>query len=272
MTRRARIVILDDNRDLCEALAEYLTRLGYDVTCCMAAWEFDAALSAGAPDLLILDLNLPGENGMSILARLGSSRSFPVIILTGTDDVVDRVLGLEMGAADFVVKPVNPRELSARIAGVLNRQTGRVRTLVMFETASVDLAAARLLKANGETERLSAGEIALIWAFSLNPGRVLTRDKLLELAPANRTRPTTARSTRASRGCDASSAPRPCRPCVAGVMCFTRRIRPIRPSEKSPINRIRLEAERSNACGRRLPLKQLKQSAPGPDMDRKQGR
>jgi DNA-binding response OmpR family regulator len=184
MTRGAHIVILDDERDLCDSLAEYLTRLGYVVTCCGAAWEFDTILAAGAPDLLLLDLNLPGENGMSILTRLGSKRTFPVIVLTGNQDLIDRVLGLEMGADDFVVKPVNPRELSARIAGLLNRQAGRVRTLVMFETSSVDIAAARLLKANGETERLSAGEIALIRAFSLNPGRVLTRDELLELAPA----------------------------------------------------------------------------------------
>jgi DNA-binding response OmpR family regulator len=184
MTRGARIVILDDERDLGEALAEYLSRLGHTVTYCAAAWEFDAVLAAGAPDLLVLDLNLPGEGGLSILTRLGSKRAFPVIVLTGNQDLVDRVLGLEMGADDFVLKPVNPRELSARIAGLLNRQAGRVRPLVMFETASVDIAAARVLKANGDTERLSAGEIALIRAFSLNPGKVLTRDELLELAPA----------------------------------------------------------------------------------------
>jgi DNA-binding response OmpR family regulator len=184
MTRRARIVILDDERDLGEALAEYLTHVGYDVTCCTAAWEFDSAMAAGAPDLLVLDLSLPGEGGLSILTRLGSNRAFPVIVLTGNQDVVDRVVGLEMGADDFVLKPVNPRELAARIAGLLNRQGGRVRTLVMFETTSVDIAAARLLKADGETERLSPGEIALIRAFSQNPGRVLTRDELLELAPA----------------------------------------------------------------------------------------
>jgi DNA-binding response OmpR family regulator len=183
MSRRSRIVLVDDERDLTEALAEYLSRLGYDVTCCAAAWELDAALAAEAPDLLVLDLNLPGEGGLSILARLGTERAFPVLVLTANQDVVDRVLGLEMGADDFVVKPVNPRELSARIGGLLNRQAGRARALVMFETASVDLAAARLLKADGGSERLSAGEIALIRAFSLHPGRVLTRDELLELAP-----------------------------------------------------------------------------------------
>ena len=82
MTRGAHIVILDDERDLCDSLAEYLTRLGYVVTCCGAAWEFDTILAAGAPDLLLLDLNLPGENGMSILTRLGSKRTFPVIVLS----------------------------------------------------------------------------------------------------------------------------------------------------------------------------------------------
>src|SRR5437762_8505626 len=106
MNRRPRIAILDDERDLGEALGEYLSRLGYEVACCGAAWEFDAILAAGAPDLLVLDLNLPGEGGLSILTRLGSSRAFPVIVLTANQDVIDRVLGLEMGADDFVLKPV----------------------------------------------------------------------------------------------------------------------------------------------------------------------
>src|SRR5262245_6303922 len=176
MARRAHIAILDDERDLTEALAEYLTALSYEVSCYAAPWEFDAALERGAPDLLVLDLNLPGESGFSVLRRLGAKRTFPVIMLTGNPEVVERVLGLEMGGEDHVIKPVNRPDLAARIAGQLSRREGRQRALVAFETTSVDMAAARLLKADGETERLSPGEIALVRAFSQNPRRVLSRD------------------------------------------------------------------------------------------------
>ncbi|MFX7776378.1 DNA-binding response regulator, partial [Acinetobacter baumannii] len=89
----------------------------------------------------------------------------------------DRVLGLELGADDYVQKPVELRELAARVAGILQRRLGRRRQLVVFETASVDLIAARVLKADGSTERLSAGEVALIRAFADSPGKVLTREE-----------------------------------------------------------------------------------------------
>ncbi len=184
MARRGRIAVLDDEPDWSDAVKEYLTDLGYDVDCLRAAWELEPYLAREKPDLIILDLGLPGEGGIDILIRTDLASDIAVLVLTGNPDPVDRVLGLELGAEDYVQKPVELRELAARVAGILQRRLGRRRNLVVFETASVDLVAARILKADGSTDRLSAGEVALIRAFADNPGKVLTREEIMERAPA----------------------------------------------------------------------------------------
>lgn len=184
MARRGRIAVLDDEPDWSDAVKEYLTDLGYDVDCLKAAWELEPYLAREKPDLIILDLGLPGEGGIDILIRTDLASDTAVLVLTGNPDPVDRVLGLELGAEDYVQKPVELRELAARVAGILQRRLGRRRSLVVFETASVDLVAARILKADGSTDRLSAGEVALIRAFADNPGKVLTREEIMERAPA----------------------------------------------------------------------------------------
>jgi DNA-binding response OmpR family regulator len=184
MARRGRIAVLDDEPDWVDAVQEYLTDLGYDVDCLKAAWELEPYLAREKPDLIILDLGLPGEGGIDILIRMDLASDIAVLVLTGNPDPVDRVLGLELGADDYVQKPVELRELAARVAGILQRRLGRRRNLVVFETASVDLVAARILKADGSTDRLSAGEVALIRAFAENPGKVLTREEIMERAPA----------------------------------------------------------------------------------------
>ncbi|MBL8570911.1 MAG: response regulator transcription factor [Phreatobacter sp.] len=184
MARRGRIAVLDDEPDWSDAVKEYLTDLGYDVDCLKAAWELEPYLAREKPDLIILDLGLPGEGGIDILIRTDLASDIAVLVLTGNPDPVDRVLGLELGAEDYVQKPVELRELAARVAGILQRRLGRRRNFVVFETASVDLVAARILKADGSTDRLSAGEVALIRAFADNPGKVLTREEIMERAPA----------------------------------------------------------------------------------------
>lgn len=184
MARRGRIVVLDDEPDWGDAVREYLTDLGYEVDCLRAAWELEPYLAREKPDLIILDVGLPGESGLDILIRTDLASDVAVLVLTGNPDPVDRVLGLELGAEDYVQKPVELRELAARVAGILQRRLGRRRSLVVFETASVDLVAARILKADGSTDRLSAGEVALIRVFAENPGRVLTREEIMERAPA----------------------------------------------------------------------------------------
>ncbi len=184
MARRGRIAVLDDEPDWVDAVREYLTDLGYDVDCLKAAWELEPYLARERPDLIILDIGLPGESGIDILIRTDLASDIAVLVLTGNPDPIDRVLGLELGADDYVQKPVELRELAARVAGILQRRLGRRRSLVVFEQASVDLVAARILKVDGSTDRLSAGEVALIRIFAENPGKVLTREEIMELAPA----------------------------------------------------------------------------------------
>ena len=184
MTSAARLLIVDDERDLAEAFAEYLGDLGHDVAIAGSAWELESALDRHGADLVVLDVDLPGRSGLELIRDGAIPEGTAVIVLTGNPDSIDRVIGLELGADDYVQKPVDPRELAARIAGVLRRRQGRRRPLVAFETVSVDLAAARLLRENGIAERLSPGEISLVRAFAENPGRVLSREELIDLAPA----------------------------------------------------------------------------------------
>ncbi|WP_296576231.1 response regulator transcription factor [Phreatobacter sp.] len=184
MARRGRIAVLDDEPDWVDAVREYLTDLGYDVDCLKAAWELEPYLARERPDLIILDIGLPGESGIDILIRTDLASDIAVLVLTGNPDPIDRVLGLELGADDYVQKPVELRELAARVAGILQRRLGRRRSLVVFEQASVDLVAARILRVDGSTDRLSAGEVALIRIFAENPGKVLTREEIMEQAPA----------------------------------------------------------------------------------------
>lgn len=180
----ARVLFVDDEPDLAEALAEYFEALGHQVRTATDGIAMEAALRAGPVDLIVLDLNLPGRGGFDILSDPDLLGGAAVIILTGNPDAVDRIVGLEMGADDYVQKPVDPRELAARAAAVLARRGGRARAVVPFETTSADLAAARVLLPEGGTEALSAGEVALIRAFADHPHRLLTRDDLLDLAPA----------------------------------------------------------------------------------------
>lgn len=184
MARRGRIAVVDDEPDWAEAVRDYFADLGYDVDCLKAAWELEPYLARSRPDLVILDIGLPGENGIDILIRTDLASDVAVLVLTGNPDPVDRILGLELGADDYVQKPVELRELAARVAGILQRRLGRRRNLVIFEQACVDLVAARILKVDGSTDRLSAGEVALIRVFAENPGRVLTREEIMERAPA----------------------------------------------------------------------------------------
>jgi DNA-binding response OmpR family regulator len=185
MAARARIVIVDDEVDLAEAYAEYLEDLGHDVTVASSVSGLDAEMARGPVDLVILDLNMPGEGGMDALRRLRGAGFGPVLILTANPDPIERVIGLELGADDFVVKPVEPQELAARAAGLLRRYGGAARDLVAFERATVDLGAARLLRIGQAPERLGPGEVVLIRTFTRHPNQVLTREDLMRLAPAD---------------------------------------------------------------------------------------
>lgn len=184
MARYAKLVLVDDEPDLVEAFADYLSALGHEVRTAGSAAECDLLLDREPADLVVLDVNMPGENGLDYLRRLRETRAMPVLVLTGVPDPVDRILGLELGADDFVLKPCDPQELAARIAGLLNRYRITTREVVRFEQATVDLTASRLLRIGQPPERLGPGEVMLVRAFAARPNILLTRDELMDLAPA----------------------------------------------------------------------------------------
>jgi DNA-binding response OmpR family regulator len=190
-----RILIVDDEPDLRRVLAEYLTKHGFSVRTAAGGAELDAQLGEKAADLLILDINMPGENGLSIARRVRAGGDMPILMLTAADEVIDRVVGLEIGADDYVTKPFDLRELLARIRTIL-RRTERTGSLVpaaappvrapvqgvRFGRVVLDIDARCLFSDDGEPMELTAMEFDLLHVFTQNPNRVLTRDRLLELA------------------------------------------------------------------------------------------
>jgi two-component system phosphate regulon response regulator OmpR len=193
-----RILVVDDEPELRRVLAEYLAKHGFAVRTAAGGAELDTLLGEQAADLLILDINMPGENGISIARRVRAGGHVPILMLTAADEVVDRVVGLEIGADDYVTKPFDLRELLARIRAVLRRaeraggpapatpsaappRTAPARS-VRFGRAVLDLDARCLFQDDGEPMELTAMEFDLLHVFAQNPNRVLTRDRLLELA------------------------------------------------------------------------------------------
>jgi two-component system, OmpR family, response regulator len=197
MLDRNRLMLVDDEAELRAMVAEYLGRHGYAVGTAANGRELDAHLGNAMPDLLILDVNMPGEGGFEIARRIRARSDVPIIMLTAADDVVDRVVGLEIGADDYVTKPFDLRELRARIQAVL-RRNARVPAapppeltamMVRFGDLRLDIEARRLLQENGEELELTAMEYDLLAAFAHNPNRVLTRERLLDLAHNRDTEP-----------------------------------------------------------------------------------
>ena len=186
------ILVCDDERDLREMLEQYLVRRGFRVALAADAEELRASIEAERPDLVLLDINMPGEDGLSALRRLRVDSAVPVLMLTAAAETVDRILGLEMGADDYLGKPVDLRELEARIKAVLRRGPAQAaapgqapedtRTLQPFGDHMLDLDGASLLDPEGVEVPLTAMEFRLIALFARNRGRVLNRDQILEQA------------------------------------------------------------------------------------------
>lgn len=178
------VLVVDDDPQLRELLARYLGEQGFRVSAVADAHAMDALLKHELPDLLILDLMLPGEDGLSIARRLRASYSFPIIMLSARGEEVDRIVGLEVGADDYLPKPFNPRELLARIRAVLRRphlkQTTSSNSLIRFGAFELDLER-HALKRNGAELDLTAGEFALLRILVEHPNQVLSRDRLIDL-------------------------------------------------------------------------------------------
>jgi two-component system OmpR family response regulator len=183
-----RVVLVDDDPGIRDVVSEFLSRHGFEVEAVADGAGLNRALNAKAADLVVLDVMLPGEDGLQICRRLSGPDGPAVIMLSAMGEETDRIVGLELGADDYLPKPCNPRELLARIRAVLRRrgeprgQEGQLGAQCEFAGWRLDLVRRELRTPDGVMVNLSGGEFSLIRAFVERPQRVLTRDQLLDLA------------------------------------------------------------------------------------------
>jgi two-component system OmpR family response regulator len=185
---QVKLLLVDDEASLREPLAEYLSRQGFAVTQASDAAKARAALIADVPHLVLLDIMMPGEDGLSLCRHLTESKNLPVIFLTARGEATDRIVGLEIGADDYVVKPFEPRELVARIRSVLRRAgrngaptTSENDTHYEFDGWQLDPLKRRLTDPEGTVVPISSAEFRLLVAFLDHPRQVLDRDRLLDM-------------------------------------------------------------------------------------------
>lgn len=181
-----RVLLVDDEPSLREPLAEYLVRQGFEVRDAESAAAARSALSTFAADIVLLDVMMPGEDGLSLCRHLVETRHVPTILLTAKGEATDRIIGLEIGADDYIVKPFEPRELVARIRSVL-RRAGRQAApvnddaLYLFEGWTLDPLKRKLLDPEGAVVAISTAEFRLLRALLDHARQVLDRDRLLDM-------------------------------------------------------------------------------------------
>lgn len=181
-----RILLVDDEAVLREPLAEYLTRQGFVVQDAESAAAARSKLIHFTPDLVLLDIMMPGEDGLSLCRHLIETRDLPVILLTAKTEPTDRIIGLEIGADDYVIKPFEPRELVARIRSVLRRAQrapapAEETAPYTFEGWTLDPLKRKLIDSEGAMIAISTAEFRLLRAFLDHPRQVLDRDRLLDM-------------------------------------------------------------------------------------------
>lgn len=180
------VLIVEDDADIRSLVADLLGKEGFDVHEAANAAAMDELFARVRPDLLVLDVMLPGEDGLSICRRIRAANSIPILMLTAKGDEIDRVVGLEMGADDYLVKPFGPRELLARVRALLRRAsavptpTSSTMRRFAFDRFIIDLDARQILDAEGVTLSLTSAEFDLLACFVSRPRRVLTRDQILD--------------------------------------------------------------------------------------------
>lgn len=182
--RSEHLLIVDDDRALRDRLSRYLAEQGFQVTAVADGPAMDDFLAEQRPDAVILDLMLPGEDGLSLARRLRAGSDLPIIMLSARGEDIDRIIGLEIGADDYLPKPFNPRELLARIRVLLRRKTGSADmaqgTVYTFAPYRLDVTSHTLTK-KGEPVALTAAEFTLLRIFTEHPNRVMSRDQLIDL-------------------------------------------------------------------------------------------
>ena len=188
MERTPHILVVDDHREIRELLAKYFAKNGFRVSVANGGGEMRQAMRAGAVDLVVLDIMMPGEDGLTLCRQLRQSSDVPVVLLTAVSEETDRIVGLELGADDYVTKPFNPRELLARVRAILRRVSAvpkpadeGKRQRLRFGGWTLDVARHALLDAAGEETALGSAEFKLLHALVTRPGLVLTRDQLLDI-------------------------------------------------------------------------------------------
>ena len=201
MSQAQHIVVVDDEQPAREMVGDYLRMHGFSVSLCDGGASLRKTIAQQMPDLIVLDLNMPEEDGLSIIRDLKQHTTVPVIMLTATASAIDRVVGLELGADDYLAKPCELRELLARVRSVLRRSgagqppvtsapagpqqpAAPDRARVRFGTKWLDHDTQALRDDEGNEHPLTASEYGLLKVFAANPKRVLSRDRLLELANA----------------------------------------------------------------------------------------
>ena len=182
------VLVVDDDREIRDLLSRFLTKQGYRVTAVRDGKEMRRALADWHIDLIVLDLMLPGEDGLDLCRDLRAKSQIPIIMLTMMGEETDRIVGLEMGADDYLPKPFNARELLARMKAVLRRahcapaaRASAKRKTLRFAGWSLDIGLRRIVSPQGLVVDLTAGEFELLVAFVEHPQRVLNRDQLLDL-------------------------------------------------------------------------------------------
>jgi len=179
------ILVVEDDHEISALIIRFLRANDLRVSAAHSANEMDRILENGRVDLVILDIMLPGEDGFSICRRLRKSSNLPIVMLTAKGDDIDRIMGLEIGADDYLPKPFNPRELLARIRAVLRRSSEgipRDSKILTFHGWCLDPNTRQLRNPDGARVALTGGEFDLLLAFCLHPRRILSRDQLIDLA------------------------------------------------------------------------------------------
>jgi len=176
----ARILIVDDEPEIVRLVVDYMSAAGFNTATARTGDEALAQAQAGPPDLVILDLGLPGLDGLDVTRTLRRTSDVPIIMLTARDDETDKLIGLELGADDYVTKPFSPRELVARVRAVLRRRAGsRQSDVINAGDLALDVPRMRVSR-DGQQIELTATEFALLEALARQPGRVFTRSQLLD--------------------------------------------------------------------------------------------
>jgi two-component system OmpR family response regulator len=188
MDSLSRIAVVEDDPEISRMVTNYMTDNGFEVAAARSGRDLDRVMSSGGKiDCVILDVGLPGEDGLSICRRLRGKSTVPIIMVTGRGTDTDRIVGLELGADDYLPKPFNPRELLARVRAVLRRSAlteqpvAPTAQTLAFEGWRLDMARRQLFAPDGTPRSLTSGEFNILSIFCQNPRKVLSRDDLLDL-------------------------------------------------------------------------------------------